>query len=139
MTAYAGEISPQEAWDMLANDPKARLVDVRTEAEWSFVGIPDLSSLGKKPLFVEWTNFPKGELNPGFLDQVTKEAARTDTPLFFICRSGVRSKAAAIAVTAAGYSRCYNVTSGFEGDPDENVRRGTVAGWKFDGLPWVQG
>ena len=123
---------------MLANDPKARLVDVRTEAEWSFVGIPDLSSLGKKPLFVEWTNFQKGELNPGFLDQVTKEAARTDTPLFFICRSGVRSKAAARALTQAGFRRCFNISEGFEGDKDELGRRGGVGGWRHHGLPWRQ-
>ena len=124
---------------MLANDAKARLVDVRTEAEWSFVGIPDLSSLNQKPVLVEWTNFPKGYMNPHFLDEVTREAAETDTPLLFICRSGVRSKAAAISVTAAGYTKCFNVTAGFEGDHDEAVRRGTVGGWKFDGLPWVQG
>jgi rhodanese-related sulfurtransferase len=139
MTGYAGEISPKEAWDMLTQDPKARLVDVRTEAEWSFVGIPDLSSLDHRPVLVEWTDFPNGYMNPDFLDEVTKDAARTDTPLLFICRSGVRSKAAAITVTAAGYSRCYNVTDGFEGDHDEAAHRGRVAGWKHDGLPWKQG
>lgn len=139
MTDYAGEIMPQEAWDMLAGDPKARLVDVRTEAEWSFVGVPDLSSLDKRPLLVEWTDFPSGQMNPGFLDQVKKGAAGREAPLLFICRSGVRSKAAAVAATAAGYTRCYNVTTGFEGDHDENARRGSVGGWKHDGLPWVQG
>ncbi len=139
MTGYAGEITPREAWDMLAEDPKARLVDVRTEAEWSFVGVPDLSALGMEPLLIEWYDFPNGDLNPGFLEQVKEGAAETDASLLFICRSGVRSKAAAIAATAAGYAHCYNVATGFEGDHDEDVHRGRVAGWKHDGLPWVQG
>ena len=139
MSDYAGEITPKEAWDMLAGDSNARLVDVRTGAEWSFVGVPDLSALDMKPLFVEWTDFPNREMNPGFLDQVKEGAAGTAAPLLFICRSGVRSKAAAVALTAAGYSRCYNVSTGFEGDHDEAVHRGSVDGWKHDGLPWEQG
>ena len=139
MTDYAGEISPQQAWDMLAEDPQARLVDVRTEAEWSFVGVPDLSALNQRPLFIEWVDFPNRDMNPGFLDKVKEGAAGPAAPLLFICRSGVRSKAAAVAATAAGYARCYNVATGFEGDHDEDGRRGSVAGWKHDGLPWVQG
>ena len=139
VSGYAGEITPQEAWDMLARNPEARLVDVRTGAEWSFVGVPDLSALDKKPLFVEWYDFPNRAMNPGFMDQVKEGAAGPAAPLLFICRSGVRSKAAAVALTAAGYTHCYNVSTGFEGDHDEAVRRGSVAGWKFDGLPWVQG
>ena len=139
MTGYAGDITPREAWDMLANDPKARLVDVRTGAEWSFVGVPDLSDLGMEPLLVEWYDFPNRDLNPGFLEQVREGAADRASPLLFICRSGVRSKAAAVAVTAEGYAQCYNVATGFEGDHDEDAHRGRLGGWKHDGLPWVQG
>jgi rhodanese-related sulfurtransferase len=61
-----------------------------------------------------------------------------DSPIYFICRSGARSAAAAAAITAAGYSRCYNVAGGFEGKRDTDGHRGTVEGWKADKLPWSQ-
>ena len=136
--AYAGEIAPKEAWAVLARDPKAVLVDVRTQAEWAFVGFPDLSSFAKQPLFVAWQNFPDMQVNAGFAAELEKSGIDRDTPLLFLCRSGQRSQAAAIAMTALGYTRCYNVSTGFEGDADAAGHRGTVGGWKVDALPWVQ-
>ena len=98
--------------------PESRLVDVRTGPEWSFVGVPDLSALDKKPLFVEVVRFPEQghEPRPSWT-QVKEGAAGPAAPLLFICRSGVRSKAAAVALTAAGYTHCYNVSTGFGGRP----------------------
>jgi rhodanese-related sulfurtransferase len=135
-------VTPEEAWQSLASEPVAALVDVRTIAEWNYVGLPDLSSLRAPLLRVEWQSYPSGTVNASFVDAL-EEALRSsgvakDSPLFFICRSGARSASAAAAMTAAGYSRCYNVAGGFEGGRDGQGHRGTVEGWKAADLPWVQ-
>lgn len=139
---YAGNISAREAWELLKGDPKAQLVDVRTAAEWSFVGVPDLASLNRAVVRVEWQVYPSMERNPKFEAAVAerlKAAGATEaTPVFFLCRSGARSQAAAAAMTAAGFAKCFNVVAGFEGDLDASKHRGRANGWKVDGLPWVQ-
>lgn len=140
--SYAGDVSCNECWEMLSADPDAQMIDVRTSAEWNFVGLPDLARLGRETILVEWQRYPDMSVNQNFASVVSAElearGAGPDTPLFFICRSGARSQSAAIAMTAAGYSRAYNVAGGFEGARDGEGHRGTVEGWKFDGLPWVQ-
>jgi rhodanese-related sulfurtransferase len=135
---YAGDIDPLAAWQLLRDHPDAELIDVRTAAEWAYVGVPDLSSLGKRPIFVSWLFFPTMSLNEQFVEQVMSAGVRSDAPLIFICRSGVRSRAAAIRMTEAGFPSCYNIGSGFEGDPDPDRHRGRLNGWKVEGLPWVQ-
>ena len=137
--SYAGDISAKQAWEILAKDPQATLVDVRTDAEFAYVGNPDLTSLGKRVLRACWKVFPKMEPNKDFVAQVGDAGVAKDAPLIFICRSGVRSRDAAIAMTAAGFKTCYNLAGGFEGDKDPAGHRGRVNGWKVDGLPWVQG
>lgn len=136
---YAGDILPQEAWRLLESDPRAALVDVRTQAEWAYVGVPDLSRLGKQAVFVQWALFPNMNVNPHFAVQVEAAGLAPEAPVLFLCRSGVRSRSAAIAMTAHGFATCYNIATGFEGDPDAHRHRGSVAGWKVAGLPWVQG
>jgi rhodanese-related sulfurtransferase len=138
MTGYAGDLSPVEAWNLLESEPSAVLVDVRTRAEWTYVGVADLSPISKKPLFLEWQTFPDGQVNPGFAGQVDAAGLPKDTPILFLCRSGARSAAAARLMTQRGYSRCYNVAEGFEGDPDPSRHRGRINGWKARGLPWIQ-
>lgn len=136
---YAGDIPPRKAWEVLESDPKAVLVDVRTPAELSYVGVPDLSSLGKQTVFVPWVLYPNMDLNVRFAEQMAEIGAPPNAPLLFLCRSGVRSQAAAIAMTRLGYTACYNIANGFEGDQDNQRHRGTLSGWKVDGLPWRQG
>ena len=136
---YAGDITPTEAWEILNARPEAVLIDVRTPAEWAYVGLPDLSAVGKQPLLVPWALFPSMTINPDFGAEVESAVADRNAPLVFICRSGARSRAAAIAMTARGYRSCYNVATGFEGDPDSQRHRGTISGWKVENLPWVQG
>ncbi|MGE5505114.1 MAG: rhodanese-like domain-containing protein [Actinomycetota bacterium] len=138
-SAYAGEISPTEAWRLLTEHEAAKLIDVRTQAEWSYVGLPDLSALTRQPLLVQWQIFPTMARNEAFAEQLSAHGAHPDDLLLFICRSGVRSKAAAQFMTALGFGRCFNVTDGFEGPHDEAKHRGSRAGWKAAGLPWVQG
>ena len=135
---YAGDIPPKKAWEILAQDKDAVLVDVRTDAEWLFVGVPDLASLGKEPVKIAWQIYPAMQVNPDFVAAVKSAAPKPDAPIVFLCRSGVRSKSAAIAVTQAGYLRCYNISEGFEGDKDVQAHRATVGGWKVAGLPWKQ-
>lgn len=127
---------------MLVADESAALVDVRTVAEWSFVGVPDLGQLSKRALFQEWQGYPSMQVDPGFADRVAEAlgaaGAGPDTPVYFLCRSGARSQAAAAAMTAHGFSRCFNILGGFEGPLDSSRHRGGSAGWKADGLPWMQ-
>lgn len=141
--AYAGDISPREAWRILSETPGAQLLDVRTEAEWNYVGLPDLSALGKQPALAEWQGFPNGSRNPQFSDEAEARLERLgaghDAPILVICRSGARSRAAAIALTQRGFASAFNISGGFEGDHDENGHRGFVNGWKAEGLPWRQG
>lgn len=141
-TGYAGDVSVRAAWDSLAQQPEATLVDVRSKAEWIFVGIPVLSAVGKAPLLVEWNDFASGQLVPDFIGRLTQALAEQnvgkDAPLFFLCRSGNRSRSAAIAATNVGYAQCFNLEHGFEGNLDSARHRGTAAGWKAEGLPWEQ-
>jgi len=136
--AYAGDKRPKEAWDLLTSKPTAQLIDVRTRPEWAFVGIPDLSSIGRQATLLSWQMFPSMDVNPEFGAQIKKAVPAADTPILFICRSGQRSRAAAEAMTALGYNECYNVSEGFEGVPDGERHRGRVNGWKAAGLPWIQ-
>jgi rhodanese-related sulfurtransferase len=114
------------------------LVDVRTRAEWTYVGLPEVSPPDQGPVLVEWQRFPDGRVNDRFVDELREAGVTPGTPLYFLCRSGVRSVAAAEAATAAGLGPAYNILHGFEGPLDEQGRR-TVAGWKNAGLPWRQG
>ncbi len=136
---YAGDLTPKQGWEMLAENPYAVLIDVRTEAEYAWVGSPDLSSLGKDALDVPWMMFLDMELIPDFVDHVSGAAHCKETPLMILCRSGVRALQAAEAMTEAGFTKCYNLASGFEGKHDDNGHRGTINGWKVDGLFWRQG
>jgi rhodanese-related sulfurtransferase len=135
---YAGNVSPKTAWKILNERKDAVLIDVRTRAEWSYVGLPDLDSVGRKPALLEWQVFPSMQMNPDFVASLSGSLADKEAPLLFLCRSGVRSAAAAKAMTAAGYSTCFNVSDGFEGPLDGEARRGTSGGWKAAGLPWRQ-
>lgn len=136
--AYAGDLTPAEAWAKLKTDGAA-LVDVRTDAEFSYVGLPDLSGLGREVVKLPWQVFPAMAVNPEFADRLIELFGDRATPLLFLCRSGVRSRFAAAAAQNVGFIRCYNVLEGFEGDKDAAGHRGTVGGWKIAGLPWGQG
>ena len=136
---YAGDVTPQEAWEKLSGDPRCVLVDVRTDAEWSYVGLPDISSLDKELVKLSWKVFPQMTVNSEFVASLANLVAAQDTPLLFLCRSGVRSKEAAHAMTEVGYRNCFNIVEGFEGDPDDAKHRNTKGGWKVRELPWTQG
>ena len=126
---YAGAVTPAEAHELM--QAGAKLVDVRTK--------PELQYVGKVPgsLAVEWQTWPGGKPNPEFLGELAASAGKDDT-VMFLCRSGVRSHAAAEAATRAGYKEAYNILEGFEGDKDSIGHRNTVGGWRKAGLPWTQ-
>lgn len=130
--SYSGAILPREAYEYLKQNPGARLVDVRTDAEWTWVGqVPDA-------VLIAWNTWPSGQQNEKFLEQLKAAVPATDTPILFLCRSGARSHRAALAATEAGYTSCFNVLEGFEGDRDDKDHRNNVGGWRHAGLPWVQ-
>ena len=135
---YAGDVAPATAWKILSENKDAVLIDVRTRAEWNFVGLPELASIGKKPALLEWQVFPSMQQNSEFVTTLGNAIADKDTTLLFLCRSGARSASAAKAMTAAGFSTCLNVAEGFEGPLDAQSKRGSAAGWKATGLPWRQ-
>ena len=111
---------------------RARLVDVRTRAEWDWVGrIPGTVE-------IEWMSYPGNQPNPNFVAQLKKQVD-PESLLMFICRSGARSSNAARVATENGYTDCYNVLEGFEGDKDANGQRNRIGGWRKAGLPWQQG
>lgn len=134
---YSGDVTCQQAWAALEADPSAVLVDCRTRAEWVFVGVPDVSVLGRQTVFVEWVDYPNGARNPDFVGELRAAGIGDDAPVYFLCRSGQRSIGAAEAATAAGIGEAYNILDGFEGATDVNGHRG-AAGWRADGLPWTQ-
>jgi rhodanese-related sulfurtransferase len=134
--SYAGDITPQESWKLLAENPESVLVDVRTAAEWNWVGVPDLSSLGRQVVFIEWNT--AGGRNQNFVaDLIAAGVTPGERPVIFLCRSGNRSIPATQAATAAGIAPAYNMLEGFEGQLDEHGHRG-AAGWRAEGLPWKQ-
>jgi len=136
--SYAGDITPLQAWKMLSDNPRAVLVDVRTDAEWRFVGVPDLSSIGRDVVYIEW-NTTNGTHNENFAAELRDRIPPGDEerPVVFLCRSGNRSIGAAETATAAGITPAYNVLHGFEGHLDADGHRGET-GWRADGLPWIQ-
>ena len=131
-------ISPAKTWEALKTNARAQLVDVRTDAEWNFVGVPDLAGAGKQAVLLAWQVYPAMARNESFEAQMGTAGFTPEHHIYFLCRSGVRSLAAAEAMRAAGFPNVYNVADGFEGPPDGAGHRGTIAGWKASGLPWRQ-
>ena len=135
---YAGDVLASDAWAALSDDDAAVVVDVRTQPEWNFVGLPNLSSLGRKVLPISWRIYPEMDVNNSFVAELEKRGISKDSPIFMLCRTGGRSREAAIAATAEGYRFCFNIAYGFEGDVSSEGKRGTVNGWKAEGLAWQQ-
>jgi rhodanese-related sulfurtransferase len=134
--SYAGDVSPREAWEALRDDPNAVLVDVRTHAEWTYVGLPVLDEIDRTVVPIEWVRYPDGAPNQRFLESL-REVVDEGQPIYYLCRSGVRSAAAAEAATAAGLGPAFNISDGFEGQHDAEGHR-TRGGWKNSDLPWRQ-
>jgi rhodanese-related sulfurtransferase len=130
---YAGAVTPQEAYALIQADPAVKLIDVRTEAERDWIGtvhVPD-----SQHAEIQWNCYPGGKNNPDFMSSLTAAAGK-DTVLLFLCRSGVRSRHAAKLATEHGYTQCYDILEGFEGDRDDAGHRKTIGGWCKAGLPW---
>ncbi len=131
-------IRPTDVWRALEQDPRAVVVDVRTDAEWAFVGLPDLAPAGRPLLTIAWQVFPTMQHNPDFVNELRQAGCTPSHHLYFLCRSGARSMSAAMAAVEAGFPHADNIADGFEGPCDDNGHRGGVAGWKAEGLPWRQ-
>lgn len=127
---YSGAVTPREAWQLCQALPNVRIVDVRTRAEWQFVGIVPSAEL------IEWQSYPLMQHNPDFMQQL-KSRVDSECVVLFLCRSAARSHEAAALAAVHGYSEAYNVLEGFEGDRNSHQQRGFLNGWKAAGLPWV--
>ena len=135
---YAGDLSPNEAWDLIKQNSDCFLIDCRTSAEWSLVGVPT-RFFRKKGIFLEWQTFPSMEKNTRFLQEISETDIKKNSKIIFLCRSGARSRSAAEFLTSQGYQNCFNCSEGFEGSHDNFGHRSSVNGWKFHNLPWKQG
>jgi rhodanese-related sulfurtransferase len=140
--SYAGDMLSADAYALLAGESTSTLIDVRTQAEWNYVGVPDITTLGKAALFLEWQSFPSMQVDEGFVIRLSSmletAGVKRGAPLLFLCRSGARSRHAAIAMTSAGWAPCFNISDGFEGPLGPWRQRSVVGGWKAAGLPWAQ-
>ena len=133
-------LTPQQALQMMEDDPRAVLVDIRSSMEFLFVGHP------KGAVHVPWIDEPEWTVNPEFVTDIRKlmlggSICTIDdgcAPVILICRSGKRSIDAGKKLLGAGFSEVYYVDEGFEGELDESRHRGTRGGWRFHGLPWEQ-
>ena len=138
---YGGDLTPKQCWTLLDSE-SATLIDVRTNAEWAYVGMPELASHMNPLVGQQWQTLPHMEVDGDFVGNLQSKlgqlGVKKDGKLCFICKTGGRSRAAAMAMTAAGYPNSYNVTHGFDGDADDKGHRGTINGWKADDLPWRQ-
>lgn len=126
-----------EAWEKLKATSNY-LIDTRTKEEIAFVGIPDLEGLSSHYLSLELAFYPGMKINDKFIDILKSTIENKEQELFFICRSGVRSAMASELAANSGYTNCYNIIDGFEGELDSNSQRNNIAGWKFNKLPWKQ-
>ena len=131
-------ISSRECFEKLSIEVNSQLIDVRTKPEWIYVGVPDLSSINKKVIFVSWQVYPEMETNKFFENQILESNIKKDNNLYFICRSGNRSNNAAEFLASRGFSNCFNVIDGFEGKLNHERQRTLIDGWQFNNLPWKQ-
>ena len=131
---YKADLTPEDTFERLNRNQNSVIIDVRTQPEWAFVGVPAVERL----LRISWQEYPAMQVNEQFASQVAEAGVPKDAEIYCLCRSGARSAAAATALTVAGFESCYNIAGGFEGDKDAEGHRGKVNGWKHAGLPWVQ-
>jgi len=131
-------ITSIECFNKLSEISNSYLIDIRTKPEWEFIGVPDLSSLNKKTIFISWRMYPEMKINSLFENQITESNIKKNDNIFLICRSGNRSFNAAEFLTSRGFTNCINVKDGFEGEIGPNHQRSTINGWKYYKLPWKQ-
>ena len=131
-------ITSIECFNKLSEISNSYLIDIRTKPEWEFIGVPDLSSLNKKTIFISWQIYPEMKINSSFKNQVIESNIKQDDKIFLICRSGLRSLNAAKFLISCGYNYCFNVSDGFEGYKNSLNQRSTINGWKCNNLPWKQ-
>ena len=137
---HPGELSPKQAYQMLHDDPRAVLVDIRSTMEFLFVGHP------KGAVHVAWIDEPDWDINPHFVPEIRKlllggavcDATEGCAPVILICRSGKRSAEAGKVLLEAGLKNVYHIDEGFEGELDDDHQRGNIGGWRFHKLPWEQ-
>lgn len=138
------QISAVETFEALKNNQNSVLVDVRTFEEFNFVGFVDPSIFNNRMILLPWQLYPEMQENPDFAENLEKSLQNLskdfdkNVKLFFLCRTGARSNAAAAFCLNIGYKNCYNVISGFEGDLNQGNHRGKTNGWKASNLPWRQ-
>ncbi len=138
------QIYPNDAYQILQNNQNSILIDVRTNFEWETVGIVDYLSFCNPALFISWQNYPDMQIDPDFLVKLESSLNeklssiknyKNSADLIFLCRTGIRSNAAAELCLKNGYSNLFNIINGFEGDSNQQGQRSLINGWKAQNLP----
>ena len=140
MTGEVKALSPRQAWEMMEENPRVVMIDVRSSMEYLFVGHPAGS------VHVPWIDAPNWTVNPHFVTEVRKVLLggvgmgehSNDAPVVLICRSGKRSLEAGKLLIENEFKEVFNVDEGFEGELDDHHHRSTTGGWRYHGLPWEQ-
>ena len=137
LSNFVLNVQPRQAWDLLAKERNAVLIDVRSELEITKDGRPDLSSIGKATYLVPWQNSIGSMIENDFSTELSRLfPKKEETVLLFMCKAGVRSKMAADKALSIGYKHCLNIEDGFEGAVNKNGETSQISGWKFSKLPW---
>jgi len=131
-------VSSLQCFEILSNKTDTYLIDVRTQPEWEFAGIPDLSIINKKIIFVSFLIYPHMDKNKDFEKEILNQRIKKNDHLYFICRSGQRSLNASELLINSGFYNCFNVVDGFEGELNSHRKRSLINGWKYNNLPWKQ-
>ena len=138
-TTDVKSLNPQQAWQLIQDDPSAVLIDVRSNMEFLFIGHP----VGA--INVAWIDEPDWNINPHFATEVRRVILggircheSGCAPVVLICRSGKRSLEAGELLVKEGFTDVYNVEEGFEGELDDEHHRSSMGGWRHAGLPWEQ-
>lgn len=138
--ADLNHLNPKQAWELLQQEPRAVLVDIRSTMEYLFVGHP------KGSIHIPWLDEPDWTINPNFVRRVRElmlggaisDGESGGAPIILICRSGKRSIEAGRKLLEADFKEVYNVLEGFEGELDDDHHRSTLGGWRHADLPWEQ-
>jgi rhodanese-related sulfurtransferase len=117
-------IPSEKIKDFLNNNSNSVVLDVRTEEEWNSVGKPDAEALNSKTFFISLLLGPDRQKNENFVKEFLEKKVPKKDNILVICRSGVRSMAAAKLLQQQGYKNLINISDGFEGNP------ATGEGWK---------
>ncbi|WP_319380458.1 rhodanese-like domain-containing protein [Thiomicrorhabdus sp.] len=132
-------ITAENTYKWMKEDDSVILVDVRTPAEWQFVGYTPMAQIMIPSVFFKYDGVDdkkpryRSVLNEKFISEFEEKLfdldADKNTPFVVMCRSGAtRAQPAAKMLDQYGYKNVYIMTDGFEGG---KMKDGDKQGWRL--------